>query len=763
MELIERIPLKEINFLNAFTLADIKQYYTSCKNDKERREQLNILKSFCATNIKTNGQTKRIYSYSLSTPLSSGGRLYCGNSVQGLAKPIRGLLMKHTTDIDMKNAHPVILKYICNKHGLRHPMLSEYILNRDAILSEFDDKEKGKTAYLCAINDDELNKKIKNKQFRAFDEEMKALQTQITMLPEYQNIKSSVPDNKQINWNGSALNRILCMYENQILQTCISALNQRSIEIQVLMFDGVMIMGNYYEDSELLQYITNHVNEVYPDLNMVWCYKEHSNAIIIPDDFQIIDTSDRLYAQNDLEARNLVYDIIKNDIVFCKGVLYYRENHIWIDSSSSIFDMLIELVMSLKIYKRTEKDDVEYSHIYSCAKNITLSVICLVKSNSNNNWLKIGQYSSLGKILFENGYYDFKKSNFYTFDHPDFDTSIVFTGKIHHSFEAFNSDDMDYMETIARRLFYNTLGVSVGDYLILNIARGLAGDMMKRIMFGLGGTNTGKSVLTSAISLSCGDYFGSFNAENLAYRNTGSDEAQIMRWAMLLKNKRIIISNEIKSTTELNGNMIKKISSGGDTIIGRNHCQSEEEFIMQPLAICLANDLPTIKPYDDAVENRIRVVNYIKQYVDEPTNEFELKKDDSIIEEMKTLRFQKCFIGLLIREYVLMQQNGISDEPVEVIKAKQDWINTDKSFLDSFVNDFQLTNNEEDFVASKEIEEWLKSKNLGISMKKFGMEMTKHKLIHKLNKIEGKSKKVRGKVVQVWIGIKMIEEEGEDM
>jgi hypothetical protein len=219
----------------------------------------------------------------------------------------------------------------------------------------------------------------------------------------------------------------------------------------------------------------------------------------MPDDFVAVNTSDRAYAQNDLEARDLVFERIKDDIVFCKGVLYYRENHIWIDCGDSIFDMLIELVMSMKIYKRTEKDDVEYSHIYSCAKNITLSVICLVKSKSNNNWLKIGQYSSLGKILFENGYYDFKKKEFYKFDDVEFDKSIVFTGKIHHSFEPFTGDEIDYMDSIQERLFYNTLGEAVGDYLILNIARGLAGDMMKRIMFGLGGTNTGKSVLTSAV------------------------------------------------------------------------------------------------------------------------------------------------------------------------------------------------------------------------------------------------------------------------
>lgn len=762
MELIEKLPLREIHFLNKFTINNIKEYL-SCKNDKDRKEQLNTLQSFCKSVLGTNGQTKRIYSYSLSTPQSTGGRLYCGNSVQGLAKPFRGLLMKHTTDIDMKNAHPVILKYICRKHGIRSPMLNDYVSNRDEILTNFGNKEEGKIAYLCAMNSNDLNKKIKDKDFRAFDEEMKLLQSQISSLPEYQEIRSTVPSDKKYNWNGSTMNRVLCMFENQILQSCISALNKRSIEIQVLMFDGLMISGNHYNNTELLEYITQSVEAEFKGLEMNWCYKEHSNMITIPDDFVIENTENRLYAQNDLEARDMVYASIKDDIVYCKGILYYKEkNHIWSNDNKSIKEKLIAYVMDLKIFKKTDTGSVEYSHSYSNASNITASLLCLVKSNSNNDWLKIAQASSLKKILFENGYYNFEKQMFYPFDHEDFDKSIIFTGKIYHSFEAFTSEEMDYMNSIQERLFYNTLGKEVGDYFILNIARGLAGDMMKRIMFGLGGTNTGKTVLISALSNSCGDYYGSFNAENLAYRNSSNDEASLMRWALQLKNKRIIVSSEIKSTVDLNGNMLKKVGSGGDTLIGRNHCESEEEFILAALAIILANDIPPIKPYDDAVEDRLRVVSYTKQYVDEPSNEFELKKDPNILEEIKTKQFQRCFIGMLIRAYLSMQENGIGAEPVEVIKAKQDWISTDKSFMDSFVVDFQLTNNEEDYVSSKDIEAWIKDHNLGITMKKFGMEMNKYKAIHKLDKIEGKSKKIRGKVVQVWIGIKMIEEEAPD-
>lgn len=242
---------------------------------------------------------------------------------------------------------------------------------------------------------------------------------------------------------------------------------------------------------------------------------------------------------------------------------------------------------------------------------------------------------------------------------------------------------------------------------------------MKRIIFGLGGTNSGKTTLTNAVTLSCGDYVGCYNAENLAYRNTSNDEAQIMRWAMLLKFKRIIFSNEMKSTAEINGDMLKKISSGGDTLIGRNHCSQEEEFITHFLPICLANDVPNIKPYDDAVDSRLRVVSYKKSYVTEPTNELELLADPNIEYEIKTLKFQKTFVGLLIYYYTFHYN---TPEPIEVMNSKKDWISNDKNVIDSYTYDFEIKNNNNHFVTSKAIEDWINGKKLGISMKKFGME-----------------------------------------
>jgi hypothetical protein len=253
MEFTECVELKQIAYLQTFTLANIKTMCPHLKNDTERHRQLDLLKSFCQTNIKTGGVTKRVYKYSDDTVSSFGGRLYSSGGIQGLPKKIRGFLMKHTTDVDMKNAHPVILKYLCKQHNLRCPMLTEYVSNRDEVLESLDmNRDEAKELYLKALNDNKLNSKCKNKAFKSFDAEMKTLQNEFFGMEEYEEIRNSVPKSKRHNWQGSMLNRIICAMENQILQHLIHILNSKRFNIESLMFDGLMVTGDFYSDMEFL-------------------------------------------------------------------------------------------------------------------------------------------------------------------------------------------------------------------------------------------------------------------------------------------------------------------------------------------------------------------------------------------------------------------------------------------------------------------------------------------------------------------------------
>ena len=70
------------------------------------------------------------------------------------------------------------------------------------------------------------------------------------------------------------------------------------------------------------------------------------------------------------------------------------------------------------------------------------------------------------------------------------------------------------------------------------------------------------------------------------------------------------------------------------------HC--EQSFVPHFLTILMANDISEIKPYDCAVNNRIRAVCYPKVFVeDEPKNEFKLKMDKKLDNEMLTVEVQE--------------------------------------------------------------------------------------------------------------------------
>lgn len=772
MEFIEKHDIKKINFLNNITYKYFKEICgDKCKNEEERKMKYNVLKAFCKRNIGNNGVTTHTYKYSLVTPERTGGRLFCGNSIQGLKKDFRGFLMDGvTTDIDMVNCHPVLLRYICRKNFIMCPQLENYIENRERILSEFENREEGKTAFLKAVNTDKINKKINNKIFKDFDKEMKEIQQDIVSLEKFADIKNSVPDEKSYNINGSAINRILCWYENEVLQTAITSLQNKNIEISTPFHDGLMVYGDYYDDNELLEYIRDEVEQKFNGLNMAWSYKPHKTSIIMPSTYEVkpekVET-EVTGVQTDMEATEKVYELYPH-WVYCLDVLYVfnQDTGMWDSSKTAYFTIIKKFRNELTLMVESKGGIKPSNKSYGDTLCLMEKIPPLIKTLCHNdNWLRENEQSSLGKLLFNNGYINLKEKKFYSKEEHGFNPKIVFMGKIHHEFELLDESEAKYAEDVKRRLFINPLGERVGDYFILNLARGLAGDMMKRTLFCLGGTDCGKSIATKAVTMSCGDYVGAFNAENLAYRNTSNDEAQIMRWMLLLRYKRLVFSNELKSTVELNGNMIKKCSSGGDPIIGRTHGKEEETFTAHFLAISYANDLPPIKPYDNAVDNRVRVVPYEKRFVDEPSNEYELKKDYNIEQEMTTLRFQKAMVAIFINRYFQYLDNNLCIDPEEVIQGKKDWIDSESDCVLSFLKEYEITNirDNNNYVKSSEIQEWIDKKKLGITITKFGKELKKYCKIRKYDDVESDNKKLSGKVCKVWYGIKVKVEEEEEV
>ena len=463
---------------------------------------------------------------------------------------------------------------------------------------------------------------------------------------------------------------------------------------------------------------------------------------------------------NDLEAARLVFKLYPH-WVCCHSELYVFDDKtgLWSNEEQAHMQIISKFDKYLYLMMPTKDGDCKkgtkgYGNSTTLQRQMIpqLKILCI-----NNDWLKDSENTSLKKLLFLDGYLDLVTGIFFEIYNP----KIVFMNRIQQRYQN-KSVDESYIEDLKQRLFNNPLGSEVGNYFLLSIARGLAGDVMKKIVFGLGGTNGGKSTITKACVNSFGEYVSSFNAENLSYNKSSTDEAAKLRWAMLLRFKRLIFSNEIKNTVELNGNDIKKISSGGDTLIGRIHGGLECQFTPHFLAIVLANDIPKITPYDDAVNNRINVVSFSKQFVDEPSNEFELKKDENLEEEMRTDKFRYHFMKLVINRYLQYIREGKKDiVPLEITNAKVEWIGDDTDFniISKFEETFEITNNPLHYIESGDIQIWLDAQKVGISFKKFSVEFKKYCIVKKFISVESKNKKINGRVAKVWTGVSNISTE----
>jgi len=134
-ELTERIPLKNLQLIRKMTLEDYIKFADKKKYKvADIKEHYNQIMDYVKGHIKCGGKMKKLYKHSES---SNNGRLYGMNSIQSIDGIIRGFLLgETTTDIDMKNAHPHILEYICRVRNIRCVHLTDYVNNRDAIVSK---------------------------------------------------------------------------------------------------------------------------------------------------------------------------------------------------------------------------------------------------------------------------------------------------------------------------------------------------------------------------------------------------------------------------------------------------------------------------------------------------------------------------------------------------------------------------------------------------------------------------------------------------
>ncbi len=355
------------------------------------------------------------------------------------------------------------------------------------------------------------------------------------------------------------------------------------------------------------------------------------------------------------------------DLVYCNGRTFYNYENEYISNDKHIDKFLLKYIFKQNIYRKGKEHDILLTKNVAPSKRI----LEVVKTNINVDETFYNKLwtSNLNKVCYKNGYFDMIKQKFFKYDDDTY-TPI----KINRDYKPSTKKNRDIvMEKIFNPIFDNNKEMI--EYFLKCISRAIAGHTEDKSWFlMLGNRNCGKGVMVMAFEYAFEKYIGTTNSNNFLYKNNNNgDEAKALSWSIPLEFKRIIFTNEMKidsaGETKIDGNMIKKLSSGGDKIQARlNHCD-EIEFRPQASLFMMLNDCPKIEPAD-ALETCVEF-NLPSQFVDNPKENSiakEYKKDDNIKKLLTENDFIDAFTDIIFNSYVKQKPDMIE----EIAKLKKE-------------------------------------------------------------------------------------------
>ena len=151
---------------------------------------------------------------------------------------------KNIKDIDMVNAHPVILNFQCKKNNVDCNILKNYIENRELILSSFgEDRKSVKELFLSILNGGFKDIYSDSKQTNNY---LKLFEQEIIRIQNYSYINDKRYLDIDYNYKGKNLSRIILDIENQILQIMINYFTSKNVNTLTLEYDGLKIVTDKY-------------------------------------------------------------------------------------------------------------------------------------------------------------------------------------------------------------------------------------------------------------------------------------------------------------------------------------------------------------------------------------------------------------------------------------------------------------------------------------------------------------------------------------
>jgi len=696
-----------------------------------------------------------IYDYGKECRVLQIGRLFAKHftGLQSFSRDIRNpLLQKNYWDVDIVNCHYWLMYEFSQKNGLKNTAISQYCNHRDQELSKVSlDRDLAKMCFLKTAYGGNVH--LHDTAIVDDGEEpdgdlslIKAIQSEISTIIKY--VKGAYPEitklandickkkkewadkkGKKIYWNAdfTTLGLVLQTEERKCLLSIDNTLKQNGRSMDVLIHDGGLVRKLADETSFPCELMRLAEKNVKTDLG----YTIRLAVKPIKHNFKLPDKKADVI--DDEYASRVFIELMKNNVIRSgRDVYIYNDTIGMWDNDENAYRCAVAKNKHKLIF--TTSDDKVYNYGGS-EKNVMAMRKWLFSSIEFETVIDIT--NSKGSLLFSDGWYDMD-SKFFN-EGFELCRDKFFMKRIDRPFNPMRNYELE--NNIKKILFENPFNnKKIGNLYMNIIAIGISGNAMKIWPTVVGNTNCGKTTITITLKYVFGDYVGEFNLNNLKFNpRGGDDEAKKLAWLSDLRYCRINISNEARMDgRSLDGNQMKALSSGGDSIMLRTNHKDQVSLQLMSMFISLMNDMCPIQPCDQALKNRLLFLPFTKSFVNKPQcecNAYEMESDVLLKDKLKNKEWIDAFFWIIMDSY---NNGNLIEIPPEVLAEGDELlviedVKLKKVLLEKY--EFVETETETDYVCFSDISKYLIESGIKMSDTKIGRELKKMGLVKKDKKI----------------------------
>jgi len=354
---------------------------------------------------------------------------------------------------------------------------------------------------------------------------------------------------------------------------------------------------------------------------------------------------------------NSLYILLSSDLIY----YFLRYKQVNCSNKSEVID---EIVLKLK--------NVPFkNHVITECRNIFF--------NNHPDFLE-KMDSNLEIICYKNGVLDLN-----TMSLRDGKTDDCITLSLKHNYIEYDEEDEKVKEIY--KFFDEIFPIhEMREYALKRLATCLSGRCDESFNIFSGSGSNGKSCLVNLIKTTFNEYWAELPVALIVKTRSGSGNAspEIIQ----LKGRRITTIQEPETRDKLNMGIIK-VFSGNDNISARQLYKPQESFKLQTKLFLCCNVIPRIDASDGGTWRRIKIIEFRAKFVDNPTKDFERKKDRML--DLKINNWGPAFLSILVHFYKKVKEEGIT-EPEEVLEFTKEFRN-DTDIFAQYIDDTLEDNN----------------------------------------------------------------------